>query len=113
MPNINLLGGSTLIPFIRVLPNGRKVMHPVERSVATGVLARQFLRNRGRYMITINDDLTVHLVAVLLPTLKGEEPDLCAEATCYNDPGLLQAVDLLVRDSVTIMEQKRNSKVIH
>ncbi len=106
----------SIVPFMRIYPNKRKVLHPIERPVSVATKARRFLRHGGRYMITILPETSpadpsinaIHLVAVV-PGLRPQDIDLYAEATCFNDPGLPQAVDMLVDDSVRVMEQKIRS----
>lgn len=109
----------SIVPFIRVLPGGRKVLNNIEVPVPTALSARQFLRAGGRYLITVLPEQThqginaVHIVAVIPNKIPTQEPDLCAEAMAWNDPGLPQAIELLVRDSVRVLAEKHPGVTVH
>lgn len=100
---------TSVIPFIRVLPGLRSVLQLIETSQETAIQARRFLRQGGRYKITIKDDATVEMVAVV----PVENDKLYAQATCHNDPGLPQAVEYLVADSIKTLTDRARHVVVN
>ncbi len=86
------------IPFIRVFPNGRNGLTEISRGPEVEKLAARFLALGGRYLITIAVDGSVMLAAAVMQA--DGEPDEAATEACGNGPGLLEAVDRLVRKSV-------------
>lgn len=97
--------------FIRYLPNGRTSPEVINRGPAVEEMARKFARAGGRYLITINQDAEVEMVAAM-PGMVIGNVDQYATATCSNDPVLPHAVDQLVRDSVSELDRRGEAKYL-
>lgn len=94
--------GATLapraIPFLRIYPDGRRVLQMIDRGEAMFLLACGFIARGGRYGVYVTDDGAVNLVA-LTKTRSGDEVAIASE-TVENNIALLSAVDRIVRKSI-------------
>lgn len=81
------------IPFIRGLPNGRRGLQEIARSAPIETKARKFIAHDGRFLVEIQPDERVKLMAIIDVDAGAKEV-----ATEYspNGPELLDAVDRLV-----------------
>ena len=101
------------IPFIRKLPNGHRKTEQVERPVGIENQARAFLDRGGRYLIEVQTDLKVHLMAILdVPRDGIPGTEEIAHLECDNGPGILSKVDELVRASINNSPPPPESKII-
>jgi len=85
------------VPFICGLPDGSRLGREISRPAAIEGLAKEFVTAAGRYLLEIQKDGQVKLMAII-DTAQG-----CTEvATEFTDngPKLPQAVDRLVLESV-------------
>lgn len=85
------------IAFIRKMPNGKMVVQQIERSAQMERQARAFMDRGGRYLIEIQTDGKVHLMATL-PVPKFGVPGIeeIAHLTCENGEDLPAQVGELV-----------------
>lgn len=93
------------IPFVRQLPNNRRVLQEVECSDHIEALGQEFIANGGRYLIEVLPKLgspNVRVVACLLSD-KGEQIDI-VEETVENGPLLPLAISRVVEASVKHFE---------
>jgi len=97
------------IPFIRKLPDGKRVAQLIERSHTVENKAMAFLDRGGRYLIEIQTDAKVHLMAILGFDDKVEE---VAALSCENGPDLPIAVDELVEQSIANSPPPVEAKII-
>ena len=87
------------VPFIRVFPDGKKVLSEVMRSKEITVMAHHFIAMGGRFMISkVMDrdrDVEVELIAATYDNMK--QPIELAREVSDDGPELMRAVDRLVR----------------
>lgn len=82
------------MPFVRMMPNGRRVLNEIARSPKIEALAQRFVAHDGRFLIEILKDSTVSLIAII--DVDGKATDVARE-TCANGPELPKAVDRLIK----------------
>lgn len=85
------------VPFIRQYPNGRRKAETIIRGREVERLAAEFIDCAGRYLIEIQRDGDVKLMAII--DLQGGCTEVATEIV-ENGPALLEVVDRLVRASV-------------
>lgn len=88
------------IPFTQYkMPDGRPVPVSIDRPAEIEALAKQFIERGGRYEVECLSTGEVSFTAVR--EIEGEEQDVAIEIAA-NGPPVLEAVDRLVRASVTV-----------
>ncbi len=87
------------IPFTQyVLPNGRRREESIERPAEIEELAQRFIASGGRFECEI---LTTGHVSLTAVKEIDDEPQDVEIVLCQNGPGILDAVDRLVRQAQT------------
>lgn len=82
------------IPFIRYLPDGRRILSEITRSQPIEEMAARFIAGGGRYHILIEPDRSVRVSAVM--EIDGLMEDVEVRAS-PNDAHLLAVVDRLIK----------------
>lgn len=85
------------IPFIRGFPSGARSLQDITRPFQIERKAKKFIAHGGRYLIEIQTDGKVSLIAII--DVNGTAKDVAREL-CDNGPDLPLAVDALVLESV-------------
>lgn len=102
------------IPFVRQLPNNRRVLQGVECSDHIEALGQEFIANGGRYLIEVLPKLgspNVRVVACLLDD-KGEQIDI-VEETVENGPLLPLAISRVVEGSAQYLKEYEKTETTH
>lgn len=89
------------IPFVRQLPNNRRVLQEIKCSERIEEIAGEFIAKGGRYLVEILPKVgspNIRLVACVLSE-DGEQVDI-VEETVENGPELANAVNRVVEASI-------------
>jgi hypothetical protein len=92
-----------MIPFIHPLPNGNRGVIQISRDPAIEGLAKDFLEANGRYLLEIQPDETVKLMAII--DMKDGATEVATEVS-RNGIELCRAVDRLVEKSYAKMQEE-------
>lgn len=96
--------GSREIPFIRTLPNGETRLTTIDLGREEyRDAANRFIAHGGRYLIRINEEGRVDLVAVLCRDGESDDAQAVVVAECDNGPDLIDTCRRMVLDSVRNM----------
>lgn len=95
---------ANLVPFIRAFPSGEKRLQQIQVHPEIYALACKFIAHGGRYLVFINGQGDVELIAATMsnPQTATGQADVveAAKETVPNGPELPPAVDRLIRTSV-------------